>query len=100
MLLITAETYSKYISPDDRSLRTIFGDGAAATLVDAASEPSLAAFRFGTDGAGADTLMVARGRRRPAADALRPRKRQRWASQLYMDGPATSWISRSSTFRD
>ena len=35
VLLITAETYSKYIDPTDRSLRTIFGDGAAATLVEA-----------------------------------------------------------------
>ena len=88
VLLITAETYSKYISPEDRSLRTIFGDGAAATLVESATQPSLSAFRFGTDGAGADTLMVTRGGARPAADALRPRKRHRWASQLYMDGPA------------
>ena len=31
VLLITAETYSKYIDADDRSLRTIFGDAAAAT---------------------------------------------------------------------
>ncbi|HEY1601057.1 MAG TPA: ketoacyl-ACP synthase III [Pirellulales bacterium] len=88
VLLITAETYSKYIAPEDRSLRTIFGDGAAATLVESAPQPSLTAFRFGTDGAGADTLMVTRGGARPAADALRPRKRHRWASQLYMDGPA------------
>ena len=36
VLLITAETYSKYIDPTDRSLRTIFGDGAAATLIEAA----------------------------------------------------------------
>src|SRR5262245_66284218 len=36
VLLVTAETYSKYIHPADRSLRTIFGDGAAATLVEAA----------------------------------------------------------------
>ncbi len=28
VLLITAETYSKYIDAEDRSLRTIFGDGA------------------------------------------------------------------------
>ena len=34
VLLVTAETYSKYIHPEDRSLRTIFGDGAAATLID------------------------------------------------------------------
>ena len=37
VLLITAETYSKYIAPEDRSLRTIFGDGAAATLIEAAA---------------------------------------------------------------
>ena len=88
ILLVTAETYSKYIAPEDRSLRTIFGDGAAATLVEAASQPSLSAFRFGTDGAGADTLMVTEGGARPSADALQPRKRKRWPSQLYMDGPA------------
>ena len=33
MLLITAETYSKFLNPQDRGTRTIFGDGAAATLV-------------------------------------------------------------------
>lgn len=88
VLLVTAETYSKYIAPDDRSLRTIFGDGAAATLIDAADAPSVAAFRFGTDGAGADTLMVTKGGARPEADAIKPRKRHRWSSDLYMDGPA------------
>lgn len=87
VLLITAETYSKYIDPSDRSLRTIFGDGAAATLVEAAAEPSLGPFVFGTDGRGADALMVTQGGVRPEADALRPRKRKRWPSSLYMDGP-------------
>ena len=52
VLLITSETYTKYIDRADRSLRTIFGDGAAATLIDAADEPSLVGFTFGTDGAG------------------------------------------------
>lgn len=33
VLLITAETYSKFINSRDRSVRTIFGDGAAATLI-------------------------------------------------------------------
>ncbi|MBN2477536.1 MAG: ketoacyl-ACP synthase III [Pirellulales bacterium] len=87
VLLITAETYSKYIHPTDRSLRTIFGDGAAATLVEASREPSLGSFSFGTDGRGADALMVTEGGARPMADALRPRKRKRWPSSLYMDGP-------------
>src|SRR5256885_1472120 len=33
VLLITAETYSKFIHPRDRSVRTIFGDASAATLL-------------------------------------------------------------------
>ena len=88
VLLITAETYSKYIAPDDRSLRTIFSDGAAATLIEAGEQPSLFSFAFGTDGRDADTLMVNRGGARPPKDALQPRKRRRWPSRLYMDGPA------------
>ena len=88
VLLVTAETYSKYIHPTDRSLRTIFGDGAAATLLEASDEPSLSAFQFGTDGSGADTLFVAKGGARPPEHAHRPRHRQRWPSDLYMDGPS------------
>jgi 3-oxoacyl-[acyl-carrier-protein] synthase-3 len=88
ILLITAETYSKYIHPNDRSLRTIFGDGAAATLIESVDTPTLSSFQFGTDGRGADTLFVAKGGLRPAEQALKPRHRQRWSSELYMDGPS------------
>jgi 3-oxoacyl-[acyl-carrier-protein] synthase-3 len=88
VLLLTAETYSKYIHSGDRSLRTIFGDGAAATLIEAADEPTLSAFQFGTDGTGADTLLVTKGGARPAEQAIKPRHRQRWESDLYMDGPS------------
>lgn len=88
VLLITAETYSKYIDAGDRSLRTIFGDGAAATLIEASDEPALEAFVFGTDGSAADALMVCTGGARAPDQSLKPRKRQRWASRLYMDGPA------------
>jgi 3-oxoacyl-[acyl-carrier-protein] synthase-3 len=88
VLLITAETYTKFIDRGDRSLRTIFGDGAAATLIDAVDEPSLSGFVFGTDGRGADTLIVNSGGARTPACAISPRKRKRWASALYMDGPS------------
>ncbi|MFH1269060.1 MAG: ketoacyl-ACP synthase III [Planctomycetota bacterium] len=87
VLLVTAETYSKYIDPTDRSLRTIFSDGATATLIEAANEPTLGSFVFGTDGRGADSLMVNQGGTRPEQLALKPRKRKRWPSRLYMDGP-------------
>jgi len=88
ILLLTAETYSKYIDPEDRSLRTIFGDAAAATLIEASVEPAMTGFRFGSDGSGADTLLVSDGGARPIAQALRPRHRKRWKSRLYMDGPS------------
>ena len=56
VLLLTAETYTKYLHPDDKSNRTIFGDGAAACLI--SKEKGLAEigdFVFGTDGSGAET---------------------------------------------
>jgi 3-oxoacyl-[acyl-carrier-protein] synthase-3 len=87
VLLLTAETYSKYIHRTDRSLRTIFGDAGAATLVEASDQPSLGSFVFGTDGRGGDLLMVPEGGARPKEHALQPRKRQRWPSSLLMDGP-------------
>lgn len=86
ILLLTAETYSKYIDAEDRSLRTIFGDAAAATLIEGGTSDSLTGFRFGSDGSGADTLFVADGGARHASTALRPRHRKRWKSRLYMDG--------------
>ncbi len=87
VLLITSETYSKYVHSTDRSLRTIFGDGATATLVEAADQPSMGHFVFGTDGSRADTLMVTDGGSCPPERAMKPRKRKRWPSRLYMDGP-------------
>lgn len=61
VLLLTADTYTKYIHPMDKSVRTIFGDGAAATLIDAAMADDIGSFVFGTDGRGADKLIVRTG---------------------------------------
>ncbi len=64
VLLITAETYSKFIHPQDKSVRTLFGDAAAATLVQAVSsggDVAPAPFVFGTDGKGGGNLIVPAG---------------------------------------
>ena len=62
VLLITAETYSKFIHPKDKSNLTIFGDAAAATLVSADEGfCSIGNFKFGTDGRGANNLIVKKG---------------------------------------
>jgi 3-oxoacyl-[acyl-carrier-protein] synthase-3 len=60
ILLITADTYSKYMDPSDKAVRTLFGDGATATLIEATSEkrPLIGPFVYGTDGRGAGHLIV------------------------------------------
>ncbi|MDO4569637.1 MAG: ketoacyl-ACP synthase III [Planctomycetia bacterium] len=86
IILITAETYTKYIDSGDRSLRTIFSDAATATLIEASEQHSLGPFLFGTDGEGADTLIAYGKGMRPESLSLKPRHRRRWKSSLYMDG--------------
>ena len=61
VLLLTAETYSKYIHPRDKGNRTIFGDGAAATLISTEGIAEIGNFCFGTDGKGANNLIVSTG---------------------------------------
>ncbi|WP_423736752.1 3-oxoacyl-ACP synthase III family protein [Chitinophaga caseinilytica] len=80
VLLITSETYSKYLKEDDKSVRTIFGDAAAATLISADSNglsARVARFALGTDGAGAENLIVKNGGSRNPG--LKP--------ELFMNGP-------------
>jgi 3-oxoacyl-[acyl-carrier-protein] synthase-3 len=62
ILLITSETYTKFIHPKDKSNKTIFGDAAAATLISAENGfCSIGEFVFGTDGKGAGNLIVKQG---------------------------------------
>lgn len=63
VLLVTAETYSKFIHAEDKSVRTIFGDAAAATLISVTHEgdKSIDHFEYGTDGRGAKNLIVKAG---------------------------------------
>ena len=92
VLLLTAETYSKYMHEKDKSNRTIFGDGSAATLVSTDGIAEIGEFVIGTDGNGAENLIVKTGGARhphPANDLKfddfgNPRS----SDNLYMDGPA------------
>ncbi len=61
VLLITSETYSKFMHPLDKSNRTIFGDAAAASLVSSDGSAEIMDFSFGTDGSGAEKLIVRSG---------------------------------------
>ena len=93
-LLITADTYSKLLHPRDKSVRTIFGDGATATLLRAVASdnPLIGPFVYGTDGSGAENLIVpAGGLRRPRSEATAVAVNDgsgniRSADNLYMSG--------------
>lgn len=61
VLLVTAETYSKFLHPDDRSNRSIFGDAATCTLISKSEVDGVNNFLFGTDGSGFDKLIVKNG---------------------------------------
>jgi 3-oxoacyl-[acyl-carrier-protein] synthase III len=94
VLLITAETYSKFIHAGDKSVRTLFGDAAAATVLEAAPQENCrgAAYVFGTDGKGAPNLIVPVGglRRRPSPETAQVATdgdgNTRGPENLYMNG--------------
>jgi len=95
-LLVMGETYSRYIHPMDKSVRTLFGDAGSATLITAVERdaPTLGPFVLGTDGGGAQNLIVPRGGARlPASDdpleeLTDESGNVRTDANLYMNGPA------------
>jgi 3-oxoacyl-[acyl-carrier-protein] synthase-3 len=56
VLLVTSETYSKIISPEDTSNRLIFGDGASASIIsnlpNGKNALKVEQTKYGTDGSG------------------------------------------------
>lgn len=92
VLILTAETYNKYLHSSDKSNRSIFGDGAAACLVSTEGIAEIGEFSMGTNGAGADNLMVRTGASRQkyptGVSALDDEGHIRYDDYLYMNGGA------------
>lgn len=61
ILLITSETYSKYINPKDRSTSVLFGDGAAASIVTENSENGMMDVVLESNGEKFDTFYIPAG---------------------------------------
>jgi len=93
VLLVTADTYTRFLHPQDRATRPIFGDGAAATLITAV-EPALSVvdMTFGTAGKQAGRFIVKSGGarypiQRAAVEAeVDQSGRVRSDEHVYMDG--------------
>lgn len=94
VLLLTAETYSKFIHPEDETVKPLFGDGATATLITAehAANEGIHSFSFGTDGSGANHLIVPAGALRnpygktAVAEQVDDSGNRRTNYHLYMNG--------------
>ena len=93
VLLLTGETYSKYIHPRDRSVRVLFGDAGTATVIGAAVRGAkFVTSIVGTDGSGYKNLIVpAGGSRLPSSNSSTREScddngNVRTAANLFMDG--------------
>ncbi|WP_379967812.1 3-oxoacyl-ACP synthase III family protein [Epilithonimonas sp. UC225_85] len=78
ILLVTSETYTKFLDKEDKSNRTIFGDGAAVTIVEKDDSKADYQFSVGTDGGGFQNLIVKNGGARHGSSE---------DARLFMNGP-------------
>ena len=93
VLLIMADTYSKYCEPSDLATASIFGDAGAAALVTREKPMGIATIGptvLGTDGRGAENLIVRAG------GARTPREPTHKDQCLYMNGPEIFAFALSS----
>ena len=66
VILVTVDTYTKYVHPKDKGNLSIFGDAATATLISTEGEYLIGKPTLGTDGMGAENLIIRNGGTRSA----------------------------------
>jgi 3-oxoacyl-[acyl-carrier-protein] synthase-3 len=100
ILLLEGDGLARLTDQDNRVIAPIFGDCGTATLVEYAEEETPSWFMLGTDGSGAEMLMVPAGRGRlpppqtpeeyaPYCERLRDTNGTPWRlNRTYMDGGA------------
>lgn len=92
LLLLAGDTSSVVSSPEDRSVGLLFGDAGSATAFEWATDAAPASFVMGTDGTGAQHLIVPAGgyRMRATPEAFERKEAEagnrRSPMELYMDG--------------
>ncbi|WP_297956615.1 3-oxoacyl-ACP synthase III family protein [uncultured Ruminococcus sp.] len=91
-LLITADTLCRYVNDKDRSLKTLIGDGASATLVSRTETGGIGSFVLGTEGAGKNSLIIPAGgekmqrSQQTSAETADENGNVRSQNDLYMNG--------------
>jgi 3-oxoacyl-[acyl-carrier-protein] synthase-3 len=82
-LVIGADELSIHLDWKDRSTCVLFGDGAGAVVLQASKEPGIMASTMGSDGSGAELLMIKAGGSRVRENGHSPNADQ----YLRMNGP-------------
>jgi 3-oxoacyl-[acyl-carrier-protein] synthase-3 len=99
VLLLTSSTLTRKLHAKDASLRYLFGDAACATLISSGNSGSIGQFVFGTDGKGADRIIVKDGgARNPISEDSYTEIRNEYGnvtSRAFMDMKGTSVFSFS-----
>lgn len=96
ILLVTADTYSKFINPKDRSTRVLFGDGAAVSWIKSLDNNTLGFidFALASHGSGFESFYIpAGGAKQPKSaesqrEATTTRGITRCPENIHMDGLA------------
>jgi 3-oxoacyl-[acyl-carrier-protein] synthase-3 len=70
VLLIGAETLTRYVDPDDRSIAVLFGDGAGAVVLRRDESASIGPFDLGSDGSELEILWMRAGGSREPFDPI------------------------------
>ena len=92
ILLVMSDTYSKHINKLDFANRSIFGDGATATIIEKNQSQCINDFVYGTDGSGYQNLIIPKGGQRnrlennPSLIELNNGNKST-NNNLYMNGP-------------
>jgi 3-oxoacyl-[acyl-carrier-protein] synthase III len=92
ILLVTADTYSRYINSQDRSARVLFGDGAAVTIVAASTSDGIVDVLCSTSGKNYSKFIIQAGgcrmpkSERTAAPIEDKSGNTRTLEQIHMDG--------------
>ena len=92
ILLVMSETYTKHINPKDYANKSIFGDGAAAVILEKSNEENIFEFVLGTDGKGMNNLIIPNGGARNKYNENESEESDdsgnyRTKNDLYMNGP-------------
>ncbi|HMH02010.1 MAG TPA: ketoacyl-ACP synthase III [Terriglobales bacterium] len=93
VLLLVGDTISRVVSPQDRSVASLFGDAGTATAIEGDDKAPTMYFEMGTDGTGQNHLIVPAGAfRQPHTENTSKQiecegGNVRSAANLYMDGP-------------